>query len=106
LILLTKSFISKRKKIVFIVARPTTTYIKDCKICLQEEKAKLCHQANSILNIQLFTMALADEDIFNNKSYLNSKAIQHMMPHFKWFVSYTKNLTKDKIYLKDNLRES
>ena len=25
-----------------------------------------------------------------------------MTPYFEWFVSYTKNLTKDKVYLGDN----
>jgi hypothetical protein len=34
-------------------------HIKDCRIRLQEEIAKSSHQANSVLNTKLFTVALA-----------------------------------------------
>jgi hypothetical protein len=58
-------------------------HMKDCTIRLQEKKAKSSHQANSVLNIELFTMALAVEDLSSDKWYLNSGATQHTVPHYE-----------------------
>jgi hypothetical protein len=96
-----KSLHLKRKGNCFHCGK-ANHHIKDCRIRLQEEKAKYGHQANSVLNTKLFAVAFAVEDTSSDKWYLDSGATQHMTPHFEWFVSYTKNLTRDKVYLGDN----
>jgi len=47
-------------------------------------------------------VALVIEDTSSDTWYLDSGATQHMTPHYEWFFSYTKLLTKDKVYLGDN----
>lgn len=51
--------------------------MKDCTIHLQERKAKSSHQANNVLNTELFTMVLVVEDLSSDMWYLNSGATTH-----------------------------
>ena len=77
-------------------------HIKYCIIPLQEDKVKFGDQANGVFNTKLLMVALAVDDTSSDKWYLDSIATQHMTTHFECFVSYTKNLINDKVYLGDN----
>ena len=44
-----------------------TNHIKDYRIFPQDKKAKFGHQANSVLNTKLFTMALTVDDTLSDK---------------------------------------
>jgi len=78
--------------------------MRDCWKRIVEQKDT--NQANSIINTKLLIATFSvqeNQDNKNNKWYLDSKATQYMTQQKNWFITYSKVLLNERVFLGDDM---